>query len=92
MAERQFPILLAYRHRGTWSRRTTVPWSFLAPHEAQAKHNHGGQTLNRLAERGGLGPSEMLAIVKGLYWSETKNVSDEAAIDEIELLLEGHQP
>lgn len=92
MAERQFPILLAHRRRGEWSRRTTVPWSFLEPHEAQAQYNHGGQSLARLAERGGLGPSEMLAIVKGIYWSDTKNISDEAAIDEIELLIERKEP
>lgn len=41
-----------------------VPWSLLAPHEAQAQHNHG-QTLERLNERGGLGVEEMVAIING---------------------------
>ena len=31
------------------------PWALLEPHEAQARANHGGQSLKRLAERGGLG-------------------------------------
>lgn len=42
----------------------SVPWRLLAPHEPQAIANHG-QTLERLAERGGLGPSEMRVIVEG---------------------------
>ena len=33
----------------------------------QAKKNHG-QTLERLAERGGLAPSEALAIMDGVHW------------------------
>lgn len=41
-----------------------VPWAFLEPHEAQAQYNHD-QSLKRLAERGGLDPCEMLAIVRG---------------------------
>ncbi len=43
----------------------SVPWEFMAPHEAQARKNHG-QTLERLAERGGLGCAEAWVIVHGL--------------------------
>jgi hypothetical protein len=39
-----------------------VPWSLIAPHEAQAQINHG-QTLRRLAERGGLAASEVVAVL-----------------------------
>lgn len=42
----------------------TVPWSFVAPHELQARRNHG-QSLNRLNERGGLDPRELVAMVEG---------------------------
>jgi len=41
-----------------------VPWEFMAPHEKQARANHGGQTLARLSERGGLSIGEALAVVK----------------------------
>jgi hypothetical protein len=44
-----------------------VPWRFIEPHEAQALRNHD-QTLERLAERGGLCPSEMLAVVEDRRW------------------------
>ena len=47
-----------------------VPWAFLAPHENQARRNHG-QTLERLAERGGLSAKEMLAVVTGQHWMQT---------------------
>ena len=58
----------------------TVPWEFLLPHEQQALHNHG-QTLERLAERGGLGWGEMLDIVNGAKWatSHRAGVSTEEA-------------
>jgi hypothetical protein len=46
----------------------SVPWSLLEPHEQQAKWNHGGQTLKRLAERGGLDPTEMLAVLEDRPW------------------------
>jgi hypothetical protein len=41
----------------------------LAPHEEQARRNHS-QTLQRLAERGGLGPNEMLAVMDGVDWGD----------------------
>jgi hypothetical protein len=67
MAERRFPVLLrdGERQRLTGQRGSvTVPWSFVAPHEAWAKRNHG-QDLDTLARRGGLDPIELLAIVTG---------------------------
>lgn len=42
----------------------SIPWWIIAPHEKQAIKNHGGQTLERLAERGGLSPSEALAVLE----------------------------
>jgi hypothetical protein len=40
------------------------PMGFFAPHEDQAQRNHG-QSLGRLAERGGLGLGEAIAILNG---------------------------
>jgi hypothetical protein len=45
----------------------TVPWSLLAPHEDWAKENHD-QSLRRLADRGGLDPTEMVAILERRKW------------------------
>jgi len=44
-----------------------IPWSLLEPHREQAKKNHD-QTLERLSERGGLGPDEMVAIIEDRRW------------------------
>lgn len=73
-----FPILLSdYRMRevvkelraaGTHTLVVGVPWSLIAPHEAQAKRNHGGQSLARLAERGGLGACEAVAVLEDREW------------------------
>lgn len=40
-----------------------IPWSALAQHEAQAQANHG-QSLKRLADRGGLSICEAYYILK----------------------------
>lgn len=50
--QRMFPILGA----------KSVRWELLAPHEAQAVKNHG-QSLARLAERGGLSPAEAYCVL-----------------------------
>ena len=41
-----------------------IPWAMIAPHEAQAQSNHG-QSLERLAQRGGLAASEAIDIIEG---------------------------
>ena len=45
----------------------SIPWDMIAPHETQCVRNHG-QSLERLAERGGLSPSEALAILDDENW------------------------
>jgi hypothetical protein len=42
----------------------SIPWSLISPYASQAKDNHD-QTLERLAERGGLDPGELWCIVHG---------------------------
>lgn len=65
-----------------------VPWGFVEPHEKQAWTNHG-QTLARLAQRGGLSPAELLAIATGRGLREMWGVTDvEAASRLMELLRE----
>ncbi len=68
MSVRRFPVLGDHRWRHL-NVPKSVPWSFVAPHEAQAQRNHG-QSLERLAERGGLSPGEMVAVVEGKHWRD----------------------
>ena len=44
-----------------------LPWHVIAPHAKQAMSNHG-QTLQRLAERGGLSFCEAAAILEDRKW------------------------
>jgi|SRR5271155_599602 len=68
---RPFPVLLSYGERKRFvDCPRSVPWGLLAPHEAQARINHDGQDLATLARRGGLGPSEMICILRDLHWRE----------------------
>jgi hypothetical protein len=68
--ERQFPILVPRDHRGREISGcpTSVPWSLVEPHRAQAMSNHGQPTLERLAERGGLSPDELHAVLHDQRW------------------------
>ena len=51
----RFPVL---RGLSKDSLPSSVPWSVVEPHSRQAMRNHD-QTLERLAERGGLSPVEL---------------------------------
>lgn len=48
-----------------------IPWRLLTPHERQAVENHD-QTLKRLAQRGGLGCAEALAILDDEQWHRSR--------------------
>lgn len=79
----QFPILRDRRDPG----RASIPWRVIFPHELQAWKNHG-QTLTWLAERGGLCPSEAIAVLEDRRWhSMDKDVAN-ARLDELVALLE----
>ena len=59
-----FPIL-----ESVGSQPVYIPYNIIAPHEAQAIRNHS-QTLQRLAERGGLDWTEALAVLNDKTWKE----------------------
>lgn len=61
MTQRMFPVLGHSDSKGPVCPKE-VPWEFVAPHAAQAKKNHY-QTLEQLAGRGGLSPTELVALV-----------------------------
>lgn len=72
MGEAIFPIMVGHdpreaikeaRASGGMVLVIGLPWAMIEPHEAQAKRNHGGQTLKRLAERGGLSAGEAVAVL-----------------------------
>jgi hypothetical protein len=53
-----------------------VPWAAIEQHLDQALHNHGGQSLERLASRGGLSATEAAAVLEDREWCK---MSDDAA-------------
>jgi hypothetical protein len=81
MTERMFPVLRG----GDWKEYDSlgcprqVPWSILAPHEGWAQRNHG-QSLERLAERGGLGIQEMACIVTHVHWRKAPSLVESLAL------------
>lgn len=68
-ADRRFPILLPWNETKHLDGLTDVPWSLVAPHADQARKNHY-QTLERLAARGGLTLSELVAVLEGRRWEK----------------------
>lgn len=56
-----------------------IPRGLLMSHENQAWENHG-QSLNRLAQRGGLTWTEALAIIEGKRWKDAEHNENTAEI------------
>ena len=64
-----FPVLIYRFERHVYPEPPPdVPWALVARHVVQAQRNHS-QTLERLAERGGLGPSELVAVIEDRPWT-----------------------
>ncbi len=63
----KFPVQIPYQRPHPGFPRH-VPWWMVEPHERQANVNHCGQTLKRLAERGGLSPTELVAVLADREW------------------------
>lgn len=76
-ATKMFPIL----------RGQPIPWEVIEPFDYQAQSNHCGQTLKRLAERGGLGPCEAVAVLEERPW---KKMDQEAAKRRLREIVEAH--
>jgi hypothetical protein len=79
--ERRFPVLNQQhvRPRDLKQMPRSVPWAFAETFRDQAQRNHG-QTLERLAERGGLAPEEMWLAAHGKGLFKVK-IDEQAAID-----------
>jgi len=56
-----------------------IPWAIIAPHARQALKNHE-QTLERLAERGGLCASEAVAVLEDREWIDMPLTQAEARL------------
>lgn len=52
----------------------TIPWEVIAPCEHWAQQNHS-QSLDRLAERGGLCLLEMVAVLEGRRWRDVRHLT-----------------
>ncbi len=52
----------------------TVPWALFADElcETRCQQNHGGQTLERIAERMGFDAAEALAVICHLPWKDNQ--------------------
>lgn len=58
-----FPVMVGkYGQSKAW-----IPLAVVLPHENQARANHS-QTIQRLAERGGLAPCELAAVLNDRTW------------------------
>lgn len=66
----QFPIASYWsRSKHCHVKGWSIPWDMLTPHEKQALDNHCGQTLKRLAERGGFAACEAIAVLEDRRWT-----------------------
>lgn len=63
----EFPIMEGGGRRAEGDLKS-IPWAMIAPHDAAAQRNHGGQNLIRLAQRGGLCPLEAVAVLEDVHY------------------------
>ncbi len=75
LPERMFPIMSDSTVASNGFQMTSVPFRIVDAHRAQCRFNHGGQTPDRLAERGGLSPRELLAVLTDSPWKEVRPLS-----------------
>lgn len=52
-------------------REFKLPWALIAPHEAQSLANHG-QSLDKIAYRGGFSYEEAAAVMENRKWAPIK--------------------
>ena len=62
---------------------TSVLWAVMGPHKRQAELNHGGQSLETLAQRGGLCRSEAVAVLEDRAWNRMSEREAAARLDVI---------
>lgn len=67
--ERMFPVMM---RSGAWG-EAYVPFAVVALHERQAEKNHG-QSVAKLASRGGLSPCELAAVLEDRRWHKMKDI------------------
>lgn len=78
LAGREFPILLHWRIRAKAGKRS-IPWAVIERHKRQAQRNHY-QSLERLAERGGLSWCEAAAVLEDREWHSMPDEEAEATV------------
>lgn len=59
-----------------------IPWAAIEKHGLQAMRNHG-QSLERLAQRGGLSPCEAVAIIEDRRWKRMADVDAESRLRQL---------
>lgn len=91
---RTFPVQTSYDRKKQADYAgvpTDVPWSLVAPFAGRARENHD-QTLERLAERGGLSPMELWCLLNncGLRPIVDRSVTPKIAADFIKKAIREH--
>lgn len=70
-----------------------IPWLSIAPYDAKA-YVHHGQSLDRLAERGGLSPQETWTVMNGgsSHLAPREAISEEDAVNFLLQIVKGPNP
>lgn len=82
----QYPILQGQTDEAYAARRNRTPyprsvsWDLVKDHGEQALSNHS-QTLERLAERGGLSPKELWCVVHSKRFYDSHEITEALAIE-----------
>lgn len=87
MSEKRFKIMVT--HIDPQVREecpASISYSIIEPHREQAMMNHS-QTLERLSERGGLDPLELLAVLEDRQWRTINDIPVREAVARIKRVV-----
>lgn len=83
---KKFPIMSSIRG----DEKLYIPWEFAELARDQAFRNHD-QTLERLAERGGLDPIEFYGACHGMNWIQLHDLVFDASLDWIKTEMKKYE-
>lgn len=65
-----------------------IPMALIRLHSIQAGRNHGGQTVERLRDRGGLSAQEAMAVINDTAWEDRRWTTEATAWANLQILVD----
>lgn len=88
---KMFPVL-DHQSLSMYGCPAQIPFVLIKQHESQTLRNHGGQSLELIAQRGGLGARELVAVLQNKRWQDTSHLSNSEVVRLLGYILQRRLP